>query len=156
MATAPGIRVIRSVKMKGNQPTIWRPLLKLRPWDITYGHWWFEIGDSRQVASESYGWWPRMLDSGWRLIRDTLFGVAGELNGSTLYPTGRADRDPHHGEECGDAFYVAIEQMIPGQIGRLNNASAISPGAAAGSGSGSSAWGVTARRFRRPPCGTAI
>ena len=74
------------------------------PGDLA-GHWWFEIGDSEDVSSESYGWWPTV--SGlrlWQVVR----GVAGELNDGLngLVPP----RDPHHGEERVDErFHPLVE-----------------------------------------------
>ncbi len=41
------------------------------------GHWWFEIGDSLEPDSESYGWWPLDPVS----PTGTIVGVSGELNG---------------------------------------------------------------------------
>src|SRR5712691_8020376 len=74
MAKAPGVRVIRSIRMKRKRLTLWGPVLQFRLGDIDYGHWWFEIGDRRDPASESYGWWPKTLGRSWRLLRDTLIG----------------------------------------------------------------------------------
>lgn len=117
MAKASGVRVIWSIKMKRKQLTLWGPLLTLRAGEIDYGHWWFELGDRRDPASESYGWWPgRTLRLGWRSLTDVLFGLPGELNGRTLYPAGRADRDPHHDDEddtLDEAFYVAVAADDP-------------------------------------------
>src|SRR5437870_1691231 len=110
MAT-PGIRVIRSIKMKRQQLTLWRilrPLLACRPGDIDCGHWWFEFGDPRSPTSESYGWWPSRWSDGWRLLWEILFGVPGDLNGRTLYPAGVNNRDPHHGEAADVVFYPAV------------------------------------------------
>jgi len=60
-----------------------------------YGHWWTEMG------GESYGWWPKYHVTG---IRQTLFGVEGELNGMTSF-LGSATKDPHHGDIAPDVFH---------------------------------------------------
>jgi len=60
-----------------------------------YGHWWTEMG------GESYGWWPKYPVTG---IRQTLFGVEGELNGMTSFG-GSATKDPHHGDIAPDVFH---------------------------------------------------
>ena len=60
-----------------------------------YGHWWTEMG------GESYGWWPKYPVTG---IRQTLFGVEGELNGMTSF-RGSATKDPHHGDIALDVFH---------------------------------------------------
>ncbi len=111
MATTPGIRVVRSIKMKRKQLTlsrVLRPLLTCRPGDVDPGHWWFEIGDPRSPTSESYGWWPSRWPNGWRLLWDILCGVPGNLNGTILFPAGVHNRDPHHGDAADEVFYPAV------------------------------------------------
>ncbi|HEV3261201.1 MAG TPA: hypothetical protein VG013_30390 [Gemmataceae bacterium] len=90
-----------------------RKRIRLTSPDAKYGHWWFEIGDRRDPSSESYGWWPQNLGTWVRLVWGTLSGVPGELNGQTLYPTGRADRDPHHDDEddIDDVFHPKVAAL---------------------------------------------
>ena len=64
--------------------------------DDKYGHWWTEID-----SNESYGWWPKYPVGG---IKQTLFGVDGELNGMTSFG-GSATQDPHHGDSAPDVFH---------------------------------------------------
>jgi hypothetical protein len=97
--------------MKRVRLKLWRvlrPLLAFRPEDIDCGHWWFEIGEARSSTSESYGWWPSRWPGGWRLLWEILFGVPGDLNGQTLYPTGVNTRDPHHGDDADEVFNAAV------------------------------------------------
>jgi hypothetical protein len=105
------MRVIRSIKMKRQQLRLWRilrPLLAFRPGEMDCGHWWFEFGNPRSRASESYGWWPTRWPGGWRLIWEILWGVPGQLNGTTLYPAGLNNRDPHHGDDADEVYYAAV------------------------------------------------
>ena len=68
------------------------------------GHWWFEIGEPDDAASESYGWWPQTQVR----LQDVLLGVVGELNNglnSHIPP-----RDPHHGEIADEEFHPLVEK----------------------------------------------
>jgi hypothetical protein len=89
---------------------LWRPLLMFRPGHIEFGHWWFELGDDRDAASESYGWWPQRMGEGWRRLFDLFLGVPGELNGRTMYPTGRNNQDVYHGwqDDVTEVFHPAV------------------------------------------------
>lgn len=101
-----------------------RRRIRLLNTDGKFGHWWFEIGDPRDPSSESYGWWPKELGQGWRLLPRTMIGVPGELNGQTLYPTGRQDRDPHHDDsvdEIDDAFHAAVDPSDPRDDAQIMN-----------------------------------
>jgi hypothetical protein len=75
-----------------------------------YGHWWIEIGDPYDPASESYGWWPKTPVG----IAETLTGVEGELNASSRFntafrdDTGLAVRDPHHGDTADETFHPIV------------------------------------------------
>jgi hypothetical protein len=71
--------------------------------DDKYGHWWFVIGDFRDVDSESYGWWPERSPS----TAETLIGIRGDLNGQKNF-RGNPTRDPHH-KNCGDL----VEEFHP-------------------------------------------
>ncbi|MTJ08113.1 DUF4157 domain-containing protein, partial [Anabaena sp. UHCC 0204] len=75
--------------------TMKRKHIQLRG-DDKYGHWWTEID-----SNESYGWWPKYPVGG---IKQTLFGVDGELNGMTSFG-GSATKDPHHGDSAPDVFH---------------------------------------------------
>lgn len=68
-----------------------------------YGHWWFEIGDPTDLASESYGWYP-MFDPS---LYGTLSGVPGELNGQTSF-NGTPTTDPDHGTQADEAFHPVV------------------------------------------------
>lgn len=59
------------------------------------GHWWFEIGDSLDPDSESFGWWPQEDLSS---LLQCFKGVAGQLN------DGVSSRDPHHAEDGEEEF----------------------------------------------------
>jgi hypothetical protein len=87
----PKYREVKSITMK-RAPIVWDLPRRLRP--RSYGHWWFEIGDPDDPASESYGWWPKEPVD----LKGTFGGVEGELNGQTFY-RGTATRDPYHGAE---------------------------------------------------------
>jgi hypothetical protein len=75
-----------------------------------YGHWWIEIGDPYDPASESYGWWPKAPVG----ITETFTGVEGELNATTRIDTpfrdetGLAFRDPHHGDRADETFHPLV------------------------------------------------
>ncbi len=80
-----------------------------------YGHWWIEIGDPYDPASESYGWWPKQPVT----ISKTLLGVDGELNATTQIdtpfrdPTGCTVRDPHHGDSADEVFHPVVSVSDP-------------------------------------------
>lgn len=74
-----------------------------------YGHWWFEIGDSMDATSESYGWWPKERVG----VKATIVGVEGELNGQTTFG-GERTRDPHHGDSSADQeFHPCVPDGDP-------------------------------------------
>ena len=64
------------------------PVFHLNPEKRQYGHWWIEISED-----ESYGFWPYGPVSG---LRDTLFGVKGEVNAPAFCPS--PTEDLHHGD----------------------------------------------------------
>jgi len=62
-----------------------------------YGHWWIEMGD------KSYGWWPSKGVG----LKDTVFGVPGDLNGQGTFG-GTATKDPHHGDDAEEEFTPTV------------------------------------------------
>jgi hypothetical protein len=101
-------RVIHLITMKRKHIHLTRP--------DPYGHWWIEIGDPRDVTSESYGWWPAdSLPDGWfACIWKTILGVPGALNplwaaGNPTPAPNKPPRDPHHGDEADQKFQVAVD-----------------------------------------------
>jgi len=91
----PGMRPVVLVMMKRKQIR----LEKIIPWQLDYGHWWFEIGAHGDRGSESYGWWPKSLMGNilWKTWK-TFMGTDGELNGQENYG-GSSTTDPYHGDE---------------------------------------------------------
>ncbi len=70
-----------------------------------YGHWWFEIGDSLDPDSESYGWWPKYPVG----PKGALAGVAGDLNGQASFG-GEPTVDPHHGDDADEEFHPWVPE----------------------------------------------
>jgi hypothetical protein len=91
----PAFREVTTITMKRNH-------INLNHED-KYGHWWFEIGDSLDSASESFGWWPAVPIG----TKGTMRGVPGELNGQTNF-LGLPTRDPHHGDEADESFHPVV------------------------------------------------
>lgn len=85
-----------------NLITIKRKYIDLTRQD-RYGHWWFEIRESTDPASESYGWWPKAPLG----LQATFAGIEGELNGQTNFG-GSPNRDPHHGDSTDQEFHPYV------------------------------------------------
>jgi len=89
---------LKSITIKRNHIRVW-VVVGIAEGD-GYGHWWTEIDGSR-----SYGWWPvSPLPGGLTGLKQTVFGVPGELNGTTSFG-GTATRDPHHGDAADESFH---------------------------------------------------
>jgi len=67
------------------------------------GHWWFEIGESTDPTSESYGWWPKSIIESWSQV---FIGIGGILNNDLNARV--PPRDPHHGENPDEEFHPLI------------------------------------------------
>lgn len=116
MTVRPGMRSVRLVMMKRKRIGLGKPppdelrdrhwLKQLIPWQVDFGHWWFNIGDRQEPNAESYGWWPEQLsENAWLKLVMTFLGTKGELNGRVSYG-GSATRDPWHDEEFPDVEFI--------------------------------------------------